>query len=179
MYAFIITTSLFSRLLSRVVIIPFKGPSIQAKTQEQRLCFTNLKYLKEQASNSIGHYISLAAKYRQTGCFEVDQYEGRLGAMLPKCGGRTVKGYANLIWFTEQVSNTALQVASHPTLPSSRLHSLLGRQKKMYGQLCRSTALCSISCSRKEKQLQVRCYLTLRHGGNRIGGRPQRTSLAL
>ena len=97
----------FSRLLSRVVIIPFKGPSIQAKTQEQKLCFTNLKHLKEQASNSIGYFISLAAKYRQTGCFEVDEYESRLGAMLPKCGGRTVKGYANLLWFTEQVSNRA------------------------------------------------------------------------
>ena len=28
-----------------------------------------------------------------------------MGYLLPKCGGRTIKGYANLMWFSEQVRN--------------------------------------------------------------------------
>ena len=35
----------------------------------------------------------------------MDQYEQKLAPLLPNCGGRTIKGYANLIWFTEEVSN--------------------------------------------------------------------------
>lgn len=93
------------RLLSRVVIIPFKGPSIQAQTEEQRLAFSALKQLKEDASRSIGYYVALGSRYRDVGVFDVDTYEQRLASLLPNCGGRTVKGYANLIWFTEQVGS--------------------------------------------------------------------------
>jgi hypothetical protein len=45
----------------------------------------------------------LGKKYKETGVFEVDQYEKKVGEILPGCGGRTIKGYANLIWFSEQV----------------------------------------------------------------------------
>jgi len=86
------------------VIIPFKTPSIQARTEEQRLAFSALKHLKEDASRSIGYYIALGCRYKEVGVFEVDQHEQRLASLLPNCGGRTIKGYANLIWFTEQVS---------------------------------------------------------------------------
>lgn len=92
------------RLLSRVVIIPFKGPSIQARTQEQQTAFSSLRQLKEEASRSIGYYIALGKRYREEGVFQVDEYEKDLLTLLPNCGGRTIKGYANLIWFTEQVS---------------------------------------------------------------------------
>lgn len=85
------------------MIIPFKGPSIQARTPEQRRSFSLLKGLKEAASRSIGYMIALGKKYRETGVFQVDDYEQRLVNLLPNCGGRTIKGYANLMWFTEQV----------------------------------------------------------------------------
>ena len=39
--------------------------------------------------------------------FEVDAHEQELVKVLPNCGGRTIKGYANLIWFTEQVCGLA------------------------------------------------------------------------
>ena len=86
-----------------MVIIPFKGPSIQAHNQEQRDAFSALNRLKEAASSSIGYYVALGKVYREKGVFEVDEYEERLMQYLPNCGGRTIKGYANLIWFTEQV----------------------------------------------------------------------------
>ena len=92
------------RLLTRVVIIPFKEPSIRAHTEEQREAFTSLKQLKDTANSSIGYYIALGKLYRECGIFDVDEYERRVSMLLPNCGGRTVKGYANLIWFTEQVS---------------------------------------------------------------------------
>lgn len=91
-----------------MVIIPFKGPSIQAKTLAQRQAFSALKQLKDDASCSIGYYIALGKRYRDVGVFDVDMYEQRLAQMLPNCGGRTVKGYANLIWFTEQVGSYEL-----------------------------------------------------------------------
>ena len=91
------------RLLSRVVIIPFRGPSIQAKTREQQQAFSSLKRLKDVASCSIGYYIQLGKRYKEAGVFEVDRYEKRVGDLLPGCGGRTVKGYAHLMWFSEQV----------------------------------------------------------------------------
>ena len=47
------------RLLTRVVIIPFKEPSIRAHTEEQREAFTSLKHLKDTANSSIGYYIAL------------------------------------------------------------------------------------------------------------------------
>ena len=58
-----------------------------------------------EASGSIGYYIALGKRYREEGVFAVDDYEQRLVKLLPNCGGRTIKGYANLIWFTEQVSD--------------------------------------------------------------------------
>ena len=85
------------------MIIPFKGPSIQARTADQRIAFSSLKSLKANASNSIGYLISLGKKYKEQGVFEVDEHEQHLLPLLPNCGGRTVKGYANLVWFTEQV----------------------------------------------------------------------------
>lgn len=63
-----------------------------------------LKRLKEEAPKSIpGFYIALGKKYREEGVFEVDTREQELAKVLPNCGGRNIKGYANLIWFTEQV----------------------------------------------------------------------------
>lgn len=94
------------RLLSRVVIIPFKQPSIKARNAEQRLAFSALKLLKAQGSQGIGYFIALGKKYKDSGVFEVDAYEDRLTPLLPNCGGRTVKGYAHLVWFTEQVSRS-------------------------------------------------------------------------
>ena len=91
------------RLLSRVVIIPFKGPSIQARNVEQQHSYASLRRLKEESSCSMGYLLALGARYRERGVFDVDNYEQRLAQILPNCGGRTVKGYANLIWFTEQV----------------------------------------------------------------------------
>ena len=85
------------------MIIPFKGPSIQAKTIDQQQAFASLKRLKDEASSSIGYFLSLGVQYRETGVFEVDKYEQKLAQLLPNSGGRTIKGYANLIWFTEQV----------------------------------------------------------------------------
>lgn len=86
-----------------MVIIPFSGPGIQARTPEQRQAFSALKRLKSEASSSIGFFISMGKRYREVGAFEVDDYEQRLLPLLPTCSGRTLKGYANLIWFTEQV----------------------------------------------------------------------------
>lgn len=98
------------RLLSRVVIIPFKGPSIQARNADQRVAFTSLKSVKANASNSIGYLVALGKKYKEQGVFDVDNYEQRLMSLLPNCGGRTVKGYANLVWFTEQVSSSEMMI---------------------------------------------------------------------
>ena len=92
------------RLLSRVVIIPFKGPSIRAHTEEQRMAFSSLKQLKDASSSSIGYFVGLGKLYREIGVFEVDELVQKLADLLPKCLGRTIKGYAHLIWFTEQVS---------------------------------------------------------------------------
>ena len=56
--------------------------------------------------------MALGKKYRNEGVFQVDQYEHRLALLLPNCGGRTIKGYANLMWFSEEVrSDTMLKVA--------------------------------------------------------------------
>lgn len=66
--------------------------------------FTSLKQLKDTANSSIGYYILLGKLHRECGIFDVDEYEQKVSALLPNCGGRTVKGYANLIWFTEQLS---------------------------------------------------------------------------
>jgi len=96
---------ILSRLLSRVVIIPFKGPSIRARNDQQRDAFSALKDLKEKASCSISYYIVLGKRYRETGVFNVDEYEETIASFLPNCGGWTLKGYANLLWFTEQVRN--------------------------------------------------------------------------
>ena len=101
MYDYLLCTC---RLLTRVVIIPFKEPSIRAHTEEQREAFTLLKHLKDTANSSIGYYMALGKLYRDSGIFEVDEYEQRVSILLLNCGGRTVKGYANLIWFTKQVS---------------------------------------------------------------------------
>ena len=57
----------------------------------------------EEASRSIGYFIALGKRYREEGVFEVDDHEKRMVELLPNCGGRTIKGYANLVWFTEQV----------------------------------------------------------------------------
>ena len=111
-----------TRLLSRVVIIPFKTPSIQARNEEQRLAFSALKQLKEDASRSIGYFIALGRRYRDEGVFEVDRHEERLANLLPNCGGRTIKGYANLIWFTEQVSSYRVLVCVLVLASSSLLH---------------------------------------------------------
>ena len=64
-----------------------------------------IKDLKEKASCSIGYYIELGKRYRETGVFHVDEYEETVASLLPNCGGQTLKGYANLLWFTEQVRN--------------------------------------------------------------------------
>ena len=85
------------------MIIPFKGPSIRAHTEGQRVAFSSLKHLKDTASSSIGYFMSLGKTYRSTGVFEVDEIGQKLADLLPKCIGRTIKGYAHLIWFTEQV----------------------------------------------------------------------------
>lgn len=82
-----------------MVIIPFKGPSIQARNLEQQQAFSSLKRLKDEASRSIGYYIQLGKQYREIGVFEVDRYETRSGELLPDWGGRTIKGYANLMVF--------------------------------------------------------------------------------
>ena len=101
MYDYLLYTC---RLLTRVVIIPFKEPSIRDHTEEQHEAFTSLKHLKDTANASIGYYIALGKLYRDSGIFEVDEYEQRVSTLLSNCGGQTVKGYANLIWFTKQVS---------------------------------------------------------------------------
>ena len=88
----------------RVVIIPFKGPSIRAHTEEQREAFSSLKQLKDAASSSIGCLVALGKLYREIGVFEVDELGQKLACLLPECIGRTIKGYAHLIWFTEQVN---------------------------------------------------------------------------
>ena len=62
-----------------------------------------LKHLKEDASRSISYFIALGCWYRDEGVFQVIQHEQRLANLLSNCGGRTIKGYTNLIWFTEQV----------------------------------------------------------------------------
>lgn len=90
-------------MLSRVVIIPFTGPGIQATTQEQRDAFSQLKALKDEAAHSIGSIVALGKKYRNGGGFVVDEYEKKITTLLPNCSGRTIKGYSNLIWFTEEV----------------------------------------------------------------------------
>ena len=56
-----------------------------------------------EAASSIGYIVALGKEYRQGGAFTVDEHERKVATLLPSCGGRTVKGYANLIWFTEQV----------------------------------------------------------------------------
>ena len=94
------------RLLSRVVIIPFSSPGIQARTHEQRIAFSALKELKMKAS--MGFIIALGKRYRETGAFAVDENEKQLATVLPSCSGRTIKGYANLLWFTEQVHRNAI-----------------------------------------------------------------------
>lgn len=96
------------------MIIPFKSPSIRARNDEQRAAFSSLKDCKEKASSAVGHYIALGKKYRDTGIFKVDEYEEVLSTLLPNCGGRTIKGYANLVWFTEQV-RTSLTSTSKQT----------------------------------------------------------------
>ena len=85
------------------MIIPFKSPSIRARSDEQRVAFSSLKDYKEKASAAVGYFIALGKKYRTTGVFKVDEYEEALSALLPNCGGRTIKGYANLVWFTQEV----------------------------------------------------------------------------
>ena len=98
---------LFSyRLLSRVVMIPFREPSIRARTNEQRAAFTSLKDLKNKANSSIASYIRIGKTYKATGVFKIDEYEEKLSTLLPNCGGRVLKGYANLLWFTKEVSTT-------------------------------------------------------------------------
>jgi hypothetical protein len=97
------------------VIIPFSGPSIQAHTPEQREAFTSLKHIKSEASGSIGYFISLGKRYRETGVFQVDSHEQALASLFPNCGGRTIKGYANLIWFTEQVSDISVTLHMEAT----------------------------------------------------------------
>ena len=77
-----------------------------AKTTEQRQAFSLLKNLKREASCSIGYILALGKRYRESGISEVDLHEQRVADLLPDCGGRTIKGYANLIWFTEQVCKT-------------------------------------------------------------------------
>ena len=72
------------------------------------VAFSSLKNLKKNASSSIGYYISMGKKFREAGVFEVDKYEKDLAILLPNCTGRTIKGYANLVWFTEQVSRVII-----------------------------------------------------------------------
>ena len=52
----------YCRLLSRVVIIPFLGPGIQAHTAEQQRAFSDLKSLKAEAANSIGYIVACLGK---------------------------------------------------------------------------------------------------------------------
>ena len=93
-----------------MVIIPFLGPGVQAHTAEQQRAFSDLKSLKAEAANSIGYIVALGKQYRQNGAFQVDEYEKQIACLLPHCGGRTVKGYSNLIWFTEQACCTNLKM---------------------------------------------------------------------
>ena len=90
-------------VLTRVVIIPFKEPSIRARNEEQRSVFTSLKQLKNNANTSMGYYVKLGKIYRQEGVFEIDDYEEKVSKLLPNCGGCVLKGYANLISFTIKV----------------------------------------------------------------------------
>ena len=86
-----------------MVIIPFSGPGIQARTTEQQRAFSSLKSLKSEVASSIGYVVALGKLYRDGGAFEVHEHEKKVATLLPNCGGRTIKDYANLIWFTEQV----------------------------------------------------------------------------
>ena len=126
MYDYLLYTC---RLLTRVVIIPFKEPSIRAHTAEQREAFTSLKHLKDTANSSIGYYIALGKLYRDSGIFEVDEYEERVSTLLPNCGGRSVKGYANLIWFTKQVS-TKIKSKYKDKQVSTKINNLSKYQDK-------------------------------------------------
>ena len=69
------------------MIIPFKEPSIRAKTDEQRAAFSSLKTLKDTANSSIGYYITLGKLYCDSGVFEVDDYEDKVALLLPNCSG--------------------------------------------------------------------------------------------
>ena len=83
------------RLVSQVVIIPFSGPGIQARTVEQQRAFSSLKTLKSEAVSSIGYIVAFAKTYCEHGAFVVDEHEKKVATVLPKYGGRTIKGYAN------------------------------------------------------------------------------------
>lgn len=74
------------RLFTRVVIIPFKEPSITICYKEQCSAFTLLKRLKNNANTSIECYIKLGKIYKQEGAFEIDDYKDRVSKMLPNCG---------------------------------------------------------------------------------------------
>ena len=119
-----------------MVIIPFKEPSIRAQTEEQRLAFSSLKQLKDTANSSIGYYISLGKLYRECGIFEVDEYEQKVSTLLPNCGGRTVKGYANLIWFTEQASTKSIFLKFFILFPFTGSHADRKRTKLCLGSFC-------------------------------------------
>ena len=66
--------------------------------------FSSLKLLKSKAGSSIRHIVALDKQYHEGGEFKVDEHEKKTAP--DNCSGRTIKGYANLIWFTEQVCCT-------------------------------------------------------------------------
>ena len=81
---------------------PSKAHPYRPIVQSSKLLF--LPEPPEAHPCRIGLHIALDKQYGDIGVFEVDAHEQRLTNLLSKHGGQTVKGYANLIWFAEQVS---------------------------------------------------------------------------
>ena len=100
------------------------------------MAFSSLKQLKDTANSSIGYYISLGKLYRESGIFEVDEYEQKVSTLLPNCSGRTVKGYANLIWFTEQASTKSIFLKFFILFPFTDSHADGKRTKLCLGSFC-------------------------------------------
>ena len=108
---------------------------MRAETPEQRQANSALKKLKQNAPKSIAFLIALGKVYRQRGVFEVDNLEEKLATLLPKLGGRTLNGYAHLIWFTEQASfRVPVFSARKMVMYVNRLQILWEKHKRRSGK---------------------------------------------
>ena len=93
----------FNRYSSRVLLIPFKKPSVGPENQIESSAFNEIAIVLKGASSAVGWAISLGNVFKE----EIEYLQGdlckRVRERLPGVDSRLITGYATCLYFAEKV----------------------------------------------------------------------------